>query len=153
MEEVYDFQEDDIGRVILESSEKVGSLANQSSVQINVEGTEFPVAVNLDRGKISRAFINLFSNAIRYAESRVDVLLKHDGSNVYIEFNDDGPGFKEEETERVFERFFVGRKGDTGLGLAITKAIVEKHGGKIKARNNISGASITVVLPRSAKPV
>jgi len=48
---------------------------------------------------------------------------------------------------QYFERFYKGKKGNVGLGLAISKNIIERHNGKITARNSESGAVFTIVLP------
>lgn len=149
LEEVYDFQENDVAAILRESVAKVENIAAQNGVKIFVNELNFLGQVKVDREKISRAFINLLSNAIRFAGSRVEVVLSRDSEDMIIQFNDDGLGFKNDELDKVFDRFYVGQKGDTGLGLAITKAIVEKHGGKIAAQNTDSGASITVILPVS----
>lgn len=65
-----------------------------------------------------------------------------------IRIEDDGPGFKGGEEDLVFERFYKGKKGETGLGLSITKAIIEGHGGRIRAENRITkGAVFTLEIP------
>ena len=73
---------------------------------------------------------------------------------------DRGPGIAPEELERIFEKFYRGRKTSartegTGMGLAIAKGIIEAHGGKIRAENRPGGGteiSVTLPLPDSQKP-
>ena len=148
MEEVYDFAQNDLGQVLWDSYQKVVNLANQNHVKIVIDKPHEPMVINMDSEKMTRAFINLFSNGIKFAHSRVDVLLKQNKGRIVLEFNDDGPGFREDEIASVFDRFYIGHKGDTGLGLAITKAIVEKHRGKITAHNRETGACIIAVFPK-----
>lgn len=150
MEEVYSYARQDINEILKESCAKVKNMAQQKNVQIIYNEPANSVLADVDGEKITQAFINLLSNGIRFAKSKVDIALKLDGDLVHIEFNDDGEGFADDELNSVFDRFYRGQKGDTGLGLAITKAIVEKHGGKIMARNNHAGASIILFIPLSA---
>ena len=60
---------------------------------------------------------------------------------------DDGPGIDANELPNIFDRFYKGKKGNVGLGLAISKNILENHNGKITAQNSKSGAMFTIVLP------
>ena len=60
---------------------------------------------------------------------------------------DDGPGFDNQELPNIFDRFYKGKKGNFGLGLAISKNIIEKHNGKITAKNSESGALFIIELP------
>ena len=97
-----------------------------------------------DRDRIEQVLVNLVSNAIRHGGSGVHISItvqKHAGNTVF-EVKDDGPGIPEEEHCLVFTRFYrgiLGRDDDeeaggdkgTGLGLALTKEIVEQHGGTI----------------------
>lgn len=50
--------------------------------------------------------------------------------------SDDGDGIDKDDLPHVFERFYTGKKGNTGIGLALTKEIIKMHGGEIRARNN-----------------
>ena len=63
--------------------------------------------------------------------------------------SDDGPGFETSELPNVFERFYKGKKGKFGLGLAISKNVIERHNGKISAGNSESGALFIIELPMS----
>jgi len=66
---------------------------------------------------------------------------------VEITISDDGPGFEAKDLPYIFERFYKGEKGNLGLGLSISKSVIEKHLGKIFAENSISGAIFTIELP------
>jgi signal transduction histidine kinase len=64
---------------------------------------------------------------------------------------DDGPGFEPELLPHVFERFYKGKTGLTGIGLAIVKSIVEQHNGTAMAENREKGAVLTISIPRIKK--
>lgn len=64
-----------------------------------------------------------------------------------IKIIDDGPGFDKGEEEQIFNRFYKGKKGNIGLGLAISKSIIEKHHGSVIAKNAEKGAMFVIELP------
>lgn len=90
---------------------------------------------------------NIVTNCIRYAKSQIEIRLKSSGKNVIISICDDGNGIDEQDIDHIFERFYKGKSGKTGLGLSIAMAIVERHYGKITAYNN-NGACFEIQLPQ-----
>jgi len=70
------------------------------------------------------------------------------GNYIFIVVADDGAGIEETVLPHVFERFYKGSGGNTGIGLSIVKSIVEQHGGTIAVENN-GGAVFTIVMPRA----
>lgn len=110
--------------------------------------------VQADRLLIHQAFRNILVNAIQILESAVKrhlrIKVERRGHSVVTTFSDTGPGIAEENFGRIFEVFFSTRKGGSGFGLAITRKVVEEHGGSIRAYNNDQalGATFEVVLPR-----
>lgn len=112
-----------------------------------------------DRDKISQVLVNLISNALKYSEndSQVTIDVGEDETNTIITVSDTGIGISEEDLPFVFERFYRADKsrnrmtGGSGIGLAIAKAIVEAHKGRISVSSKLSeGSTFTVVLPKQA---
>ena len=102
----------------------------------------------IDEDKMTRAFINILGNCLRYSESVITIEVSDSHDSCKIKIKDDGPGFDIHEEDKIFERFYKGKKGNTGLGLAITKAIIEKHSGSIRAYNcELKGACFEIILP------
>jgi signal transduction histidine kinase len=106
------------------------------------------------RDALTRVVRNLVDNAARHAETRVAVALRTDGSVVELVVEDDGPGIAPEDRDRVFERFTrldEGRARDAGgmgLGLAVVRATVERHGGTVAVGDaEPHGARFVVRLP------
>ncbi|MBM3674905.1 MAG: HAMP domain-containing protein [Actinobacteria bacterium] len=108
------------------------------------------------RDQLARVVRNLLDNAARHASTTVVVALRVEGDDVVLNVDDDGPGIAPEDTERVFERFTrldEGRARDAGglgLGLAMVRSIVERHGGTVcvqTAPPPLGGARLEVRLP------
>jgi signal transduction histidine kinase len=102
---------------------------------------------------LRRLFANLLDNAQRYGSS-AQIALQRSGTEVVVTIDDDGPGIPALERSAVFEPFYrieasrSRETGGAGLGLAIARAIVEAHGGRISADAAPGGgARIVVVLP------
>jgi signal transduction histidine kinase len=97
---------------------------------------------------LEQVFFNLLENATKYTPpgSPLEITARKTDDSVLVELADRGPGLTEEEKDHVFEKFYRGRrhgtKGGAGLGLAICKAIVLAHGGKIWADNRAGGGAV-----------
>jgi two-component system sensor histidine kinase KdpD len=112
-----------------------------------------------DSVMIEQVLINLLENAVRYtpAESPLEISSEISSSSVKITVADHGPGIPKGKEERLFEKFYQTRheaaQSGVGLGLAICRAIIEVHGGKIFAQNRPhGGAEFTFILPMDQSP-
>ncbi len=147
MEDFYVFVPERLNSTLGKSVEKIRSLALKNNIDISINAASNPL-VEMDRDKLIQAFINVLGNCIRYASSAIGIETYPEGKNAVIRIYDDGNGFSEKEVQKVFERFYKGKKGNTGLGLAITKVIIEKHGGSISVNNREErGAEFVICLP------
>ena len=103
--------------------------------------------------QLGRVVSNLLENAGRYARSQITVELTPNGDAVVLAVGDDGPGVPADARERIFDRFTrlddsrSRETGGAGLGLAIAREIVERHGGSISLVDNGPGARFEVRLP------
>ena len=116
-----------------------------------------PVTVEADQDQLIQVMVNLLDNALRHAPEGTVITLgcRDDGDMARIWISDEGPGIPPEHLPRVFDRFYRvesdrdRRSGGIGLGLAISKAIVEAHGGEIRATTgSTAGTIFSVQLPR-----
>jgi len=147
VEEAFSFERLDIGEIVAQSIRSVKSLADAKGLEIKADG-DSGCSGDFDREKLARAFINILSNGIRYAEREIGIGWKAGGDGIVIMIADDGPGFRDGEEKKVFERFYKGEKGGTGIGLAIAEAIIAGHGGRIEAFNSADrGAVFRITLP------
>ena len=119
--------------------------------------------LDIDAGLLHRALMQLLENARKYAppDSPIRIEARILDGQATISVMDRGPGISPDELDKVFEKFYRGRRGanhkveGTGMGLAIAKGIIEAHGGRIRAeRRQGGGATISFTLPmNAAKPV
>ncbi|MEQ4717991.1 HAMP domain-containing sensor histidine kinase [Nonomuraea sp. B19D2] len=126
--------------------------AQSSSVPINVHALGGP-EIRGSRMQLIRVLDNLLANALRHAESAVEVSVEPADDGVAVTVTDDGPGIPPTHRERVFERFVRlddGRRrdpGGSGLGLAISRDIAHTHHGTLTVEDSPRGARFVLWLP------
>lgn len=106
--------------------------------------------VNADPDRLSQIIINLLSNSSKAIASggRISLVASSQGEQVCIEVSDNGCGIPEDDLPYVFERFYKGKNGGLGIGLAIVQELVAAHGGTVSVRSSTgSGTSFRVLLP------
>jgi signal transduction histidine kinase len=107
-----------------------------------------PLNVECDKDLMDQVILNLLLNSIQAIDEkkgRIEISMSKDKMRTrtfsHIEIKDNGPGFDDSPTA-VFEPFYTTKTSGTGLGLAVSRTIVEKHGGLIKAENDKNGGAI-----------
>ena len=141
----------DLSGTILKSFE---TGIHEKNIDAKIIGEE--VLLSADRGKISQVIANLLSNALKYTDENgsitISVKQKKDSAELVVE--DTGIGISKEDRARVFERFYrtdksrTRKTGGAGIGLSITKAIVQAHGGTIYCESEPgTGSRFIVILP------
>jgi signal transduction histidine kinase len=128
---------------------------NAGNVKVSL-GNEDQVQVIGDADRLKQLFLNLMDNASKYTPSGGTVTLSfaREGDWVRVAITDTGIGIPAQDLPRIFDRFYrvdkarAREKGDTGLGLAICKWIVDAHGGRIGVQSEVGkGSTFTVWLP------
>jgi len=147
LDDFYVFKNINIGNLINQAVDKIHGAAVYDNKEIIINPLPSG-SIKCDSDKMIQVLINVIGNSIRYAKKEIILTVKKTENDFLIKITDDGPGFKKEELENVFDRFFKGAKGVTGLGLSIAKAIVERHDGIISAHNlREGGACVEIRLP------
>ena len=100
---------------------------------------------------LERAFSNVASNCIRYASKEVTVTTGSEDEKVIVTVRDDGPGLKESDLEHIFDRFYKGKGGNHGLGLAIARCSLEYMGASVEASASPEGAVFRIILPQDCR--
>ncbi len=137
----------DVREIVDDAVISLAPVFARNGIELRVMKEDSRLIANCDENQLRKAFTNLLSNALRHAESFVKFSCKAESGKIIIVVSDDGGGINEEDLPRVFERFYTGRKGNTGIGLALTKEIIKLHGGEITALNDEKGAVFRIVLP------
>ncbi|KAB8137978.1 HAMP domain-containing histidine kinase [Gracilibacillus oryzae] len=116
-------------------------IANEKGVEVELKTLENHT-LTFDYEKMLQAVMNIVTNAIRHTRSKVEISVYEKNKQIRIEVRDNGNGIEEELLQKLFHRFVKGDSGETGLGLAIARAIVEHSGGTIKAENHPEGGAV-----------
>ena len=137
----------DVRELLYDSIRAVEPAAAASGITIAPDFPEEPIMVKCDDTQMRRAVTNILTNGLRYAHSQLCLTCRPDKRNVIIRIQDDGDGIAEEDLPHIFERFYMGKSGKSGIGLALTKEIIHLHKGTIRAYNGDSGAVFEITLP------
>lgn len=109
-----------------------------------------PPLVTVDGEQIGRVFANIISNAVQSMNNKgkLKISTGTDARQAWAKFEDSGGGIPEENLDKIFEPLFTTKPKGIGLGLAITKRLVEQNGGKIEVTSQVAkGTTFTVILP------
>lgn len=139
----------DIRELLYDSIRAVESAAAASGITIAPDFSEEPIMVKCDDTQMRRAVTNILTNGLRYARSELRLICRADRRQVTIRIQDDGDGIAEADLPHIFDRFYMGRSGKSGIGLALTREIIHLHKGTIRARNGDTGAVFEISIPVS----
>ena len=137
--------------LINEAIDRVMGIAAAANIEI-IKGDIVILNINIDADHMTTVFTNILSNCLRFAKSQIIIEAVPTEGGVTFTITDDGPGIAEEDLPHLFERFYRGKQGKHGLGLAIANAVVLSHKGTITAynrRDGKSGAVFQIFLPTS----
>ncbi|MEK8127205.1 HAMP domain-containing sensor histidine kinase [Paenibacillus filicis] len=129
--------------LLTETSERINPLLMKKGLQLHIN---CPVGEDLvvlaDPDKLLQALLNIVTNAVRYAHQNIHIRVSTNEGQIMLTVSDDGPGIPQELLPTLFHRFVKGKDGESGLGLAIARAIVERCGGLIRAGNHKEGGAV-----------
>ena len=143
----------DVNRLLEEMVDFFHPQAQLQRVQLRVRPADAELVVPLDERLMKQALLNLMINALHampQAGGEIILSAARDGDRVALDVTDTGRGMEPEVLERIFQAYYSTKKGGHGLGLAISKRIVEEHDGTIGAVSEVGkGTRFRIELPAS----
>ncbi|MBK8137385.1 MAG: HAMP domain-containing histidine kinase [Chloroflexi bacterium] len=148
----------DLGQLIKQAMSTGKTLLQDKPVQLTADIASDLPRIRGDRQRIMQVLLNIMSNACKFtSKGSISVSAYSDQDDVLIAIADTGPGIAPEDFGLVFEAFKqttagLRQGGGSGLGMPITKSLVEAHGGQIRLESEVgAGTTFTVTLPISSK--
>lgn len=137
----------DIIKLANECIQELKPLAKKSGIEIKVQKNDDEIYINADKNEIRRVLINLLGNAIKHSQnsSFVEIKLTKEKKDIKVDVIDNGIGLSEADCSKLFNRFSQGtnqkRSASTGLGLYLSRQIIEAHNGKIYVKSELNKGS------------
>ena len=147
----------DIQSVVSEVAESLRTLSSEKGIELKTDMPKAQIRINADRDRIIQVLTNLIGNAIKFipVNGNINVFVTDHDDEVEIAVQDDGPGLSRDDMDKIFDRFIqirnfkgAGEHG-TGLGLTITKELIDMHKGRIWVESvPAEGCCFHVMLPK-----
>ncbi len=140
----------DAREIVYDSLHLIESAARSKDISLQPEVPKEAIYICCDEEQTIKALVNILSNAVSYAASKVTVTCTAKDRFINIEISDDGKGISEKDLPHIFERYYTTRKGGTGIGLSLAREIIALQKGELTARNNAGcGSVFTIKMPRA----
>ena len=155
------FESVEVGKIVPEAVDHIRNLAAIKGVSIDVHMEGSAGVIEADPMRVAQVITNLLGNAIKFSpdKGKIEVWARGTESEVVIDVRDHGRGISQRDLSRLFQRFAqldsstTRKAGGTGLGLVISKGIVEQHGGRIWVESSMGqGSTFSFALPRFRAP-
>lgn len=143
----------DLNNMLEEMADFFHPQAAQQRVQVRVRKSDKPIVVQGDEKLLKQALLNLMLNGTQAMANGGELILSvvGNGQEARLDVVDTGPGIAPEALSRIFDAYYSTRKGGTGLGLAMTRRIVEEHGGRLSVQSEVGkGTDFAIHLPVNA---
>ena len=136
--------------------EQIDALCQTKKIGLQVEIEHLPAVLSADKLLLERAIMNVVNNALDYSpqDSSISISMMGDNGSLKISVTDAGPGFSQEDLLHAEEQFYMADRSRSsnlhfGMGLFITKSIVQQHGGQLILSNSekTGGAQVTISIP------
>jgi two-component system, OmpR family, sensor histidine kinase VicK len=135
--------------VIKDYTERIKSDNKNIELLYEQQNINRPILVEADKGRINQVLSNLLNNALKFTDEGqivVDAYESNNKKDIIVGIIDTGRGINKDIFTKLFSKFATKSSQGTGLGLFISKSIIEAHGGKIWAKNNTDGRGATFIF-------
>lgn len=142
----------DIEMLLEEVLDSLNNLLKSKSIKLNYKIKDDEIFINGDYNRLKQVFINLFKNSVEalenISEAQINMDYKVTEKNIIITISDNGIGMDKETLSKVYEAFYTTKKCGTGLGVSLSKEIIEGHKGKIEYTSKLNyGTNVKITLP------
>lgn len=140
--------------IVLKSIGEVQNKAKDKNIEIKLEEID-KIDINCDKNWLIEGILNILDNAIKYTPKNGKIYIKLKSYDMFsrVDIKDNGIGISEEELPKIFSRFYRGKNTldveGIGIGLYVTRDIINKHGGYIKVNSSHKGSTFSVFLPNN----
>ncbi len=151
----------ELGRLVEEALEATRALFEARGQRLDVERAPEPIALHADAARITQAVVNLLTNASKYTDAggRIALRVAREGAEAVVRVSDDGIGFSAAMKDRLFQLFsqeesaLTRSAGGLGIGLALVREFIQRHGGSVQAESpgRGLGSTFTIRLPVAAQ--
>lgn len=124
------------------------AIVSNNNINVNIKFANNISEVLIDEKQIFKAINSIYTNAIKFTKDTIAVIISENKENVNVLIRDNGNGISIEDMPHIFERFYYGKQGSTGVGLSLAKDIVNMHKGTIKVKND-NGAEFVISIPKA----
>ena len=147
-----------IARSVVDDFNNIYEAKRGIKISLNNTDNQEEYFINGIENRIEQIIANLLDNSISFSDDDKDIsveISRNENENIVLKVIDEGKGFKEKSTKKIFDRFYSNRPDTfgehSGLGLNIVKNLVDLHGATIHASNNITqkGANVEIVFPKA----
>ena len=128
--------EKDLNLLIMELIKGIAGMAMQNNIRLNTH-LEDNIFAKIDETLFSQMILNILSNCIRYAKTEVTIFTSSKNNHAVVTIEDDGAGFSNEDMEHIFDRFYKGKGGNFGLGMAIVAGAAKSMNASISVSNTV----------------
>ena len=142
---IYDLLAD----VTKDYTERIKSDSKNIELIYNQKGVNHPILVEADKGRITQVLSNILNNALKFIDKGQIIINANESNNkkdIIVNVTDTGSGINKDIFSKLFSKFATKSSQGTGLGLYISKSIIEAHGGRIRAENNKEGRGATFIF-------
>jgi len=155
------FESVEVGRIVPEAVDHIKNLAAMKGITIDIHMEGTAGVIEADPMRVAQVITNLLGNAIKFSpeNGKIEIWARGSEDEVSVAIKDYGKGISQRDLSRLFQRFAqldsstTRKAGGTGLGLVISKGIVEQHGGKIWVESVMGkGSTFSFSIPRTRVP-
>lgn len=138
----------DINMLIDEVSDKVKCFMDSNSINFQINTIDDEVFINGDYNRLCQVLINILKNSIEAESKNITLTLSESDNKLLININDDGIGISKEIMDKIYEPFYTTKRSGTGLGVSLSKEIINAHNGNIEYSSvEGNGTEVKIILP------